>query len=137
MDGVKTVPVQAITALLYTASGLAGLYAFLKGHYYFSFFLSLIITQMWRFSSEFFRADFRGKGSISAYQVMSLFIIPYYIIYFMLTGISELSCPGVSIRAEIRLESGYNPFHDYNVDRLRYVHGHKQCYILHCNHLCK
>ena len=86
MDGVKTVPVQAITAVLYTASGLTGLYLFLLGNYYHSFFLSLTVTQLWRFVSEFLRADFRGGGAISAYQVMSLFTIPYYITYFMITG---------------------------------------------------
>lgn len=93
MDGVKTIPVQAITVVLYTASGLAGLYVFLRGHYYVSFFLSLIITQLWRFASEFLRADFRGNGRISAYQVMSLTVIPYYIIYSLLTGTSDYPAP--------------------------------------------
>ena len=93
MDGVKTVPIQAITALLYTTSGLAGLYLFLKGHYYASFFLSLTVTQLWRFFSEFLRADFRGDGIISAYQVMSLITIPYYIIYILLTGMPQIPAP--------------------------------------------
>jgi hypothetical protein len=93
MDGVETVPVQAVTAVLYTASGLAGLFLFLKGHYYFSFFLSLAITQLWRFTSEFLRADFRGGGIISAYQVMSLLTIPYYTGYVMITGISDSPAP--------------------------------------------
>ncbi len=95
MDGVKTVPVQAITAVLYTASGLAGLFLFLKGYYYHSFFLSLTITQLWRFLSEFLRADFRGGGVISAYQVMSLFTIPYYITYFMITGMVSSPTPAL------------------------------------------
>jgi len=87
MAGVKTVPVQAITAVLYTASGLGSLYLFLKGFPCFSFFLSLIVTQLWRFFSEFLRADFRGAENISAYQVMSLVIIPYYIIYFLFSDV--------------------------------------------------
>jgi hypothetical protein len=95
MDGVKTVPVQAITAVLYTASGLAGLYLFLQGYYYHSFFLSLTVTQFWRFASEFLRADFRGGGVISAYQVMSLFTIPYYITYFMITGMVSSPPPAL------------------------------------------
>lgn len=93
MDGVQTVPVQAITAVLYTASGLAGLYLFLKGYYYFSFFLSLAVTQLWRFTSEFFRADFRGGGIVSAYQIMSLVTVPYYIIYITLAGVSHSPAP--------------------------------------------
>jgi hypothetical protein len=31
------------------------------------------VTQVWRFLSEFLRADYRGSGRISAYQVMALF----------------------------------------------------------------
>lgn len=95
MDGVKTVPVQAITSVLYTASGLAGLYAFLRGHYYFSFFLSLTVTQLWRFASEFLRADFRGNGDISTYQFMSLATIAYYYIYVLLTGMPDLPVPSL------------------------------------------
>jgi len=93
LDGVETVPVQAVTALLYTASGLAGLWLFLKGHYYFSFYLSLTVTQLWRFASEFLRADFRGGGIISPYQVMSLLTIPYYIAYILITGAADSPAP--------------------------------------------
>jgi len=93
MDGVKTVPVQALTAVLYTSSGLAGLYLFLKGNYYLSFFLSLVITQLWRFVSEFLRADYRGVGKISAYQFMSIIIIPYFSCYVYFTGFSNYRMP--------------------------------------------
>ncbi len=93
MDGVKTVPVQAITAVLYTASGLAGLWLFINGQYYSSFFLTLTITQVWRFASEFLRSDFRGYGRISAYQKMSLFLLPYYALYVLFTGISAYPVP--------------------------------------------
>jgi hypothetical protein len=95
MDGVETVPVQAITAVLYTVSGIAGLYLFLRGYYYHSFFISLTVTQLWRFLSEFLRADFRGGGVISAYQIMSLFTIPYYITYFMITGMVSSPPPSL------------------------------------------
>ncbi len=88
LEGIEIVPVQAITAILYTLSGLSGLYLFFKGYYYSSFFLSLTITQVWRFASEFLRADYRGEGLISAYQIMSLFTIPYYIAYILIVGMS-------------------------------------------------
>ena len=93
MDGVKTVPVQAMTAVLYTASGLAGLWLFIHGQYYLSFFLTLAITQVWRFASEFLRSDFRGYGRISAYQVMSIFLVPYYVIYNLMAGVREYPLP--------------------------------------------
>jgi len=93
LDGVSIVPVQAITAVLYTVSGLAGMYLFFRGHYYASFFLSLTVTQFWRFASEFLRADFRGEGVISAYQIMSLLTVPYYIIYIIISGFSYSPYP--------------------------------------------
>jgi hypothetical protein len=37
----------------------------------------LTVTQLWRFGSEFLRADYRGGGKITAYQVMGIVSIPY------------------------------------------------------------
>ena len=34
--------------------------------------ITIITTQIWRFISEFLRADYRGAGRISAYQWMAL-----------------------------------------------------------------
>ncbi|MFN2436913.1 MAG: prolipoprotein diacylglyceryl transferase family protein [Desulfotignum sp.] len=71
-DGQKVLPVQIITAALYTGTGLAGTILFLNGLYRTAFLITLAVTQIWRFVSEFFRADFRGGMAISAYQVMAL-----------------------------------------------------------------
>lgn len=71
-DGQKVVPVQIITAALYTGSGLAGTALFLNGFYRTAFLVTLAVTQIWRFVSEFLRADFRGGMRITAYQIMAL-----------------------------------------------------------------
>jgi len=71
-DGQKVIPVQAMTAMIYGAAGLTGCYLFLNGFVNMAFILTLTVTQVWRFFSEFLRADYRGSGKISAYQVMAL-----------------------------------------------------------------
>lgn len=77
LEGQKIFAVQAVTAVLYTASALVGSLLFLDGRYAWAYFLCLLATQGWRFLSEFLRADFRGNRRISAYQIMSLLTIPY------------------------------------------------------------
>ena len=79
LDGIRVIPIQAITTIIYTSWGLIALYLFLKGYYTISFILSIHITQIWRFISEFLRADYRGKGSVSVYQCMSLISCIYVI----------------------------------------------------------
>ena len=71
--------------------------------------ISLIVTQGWRFASEFLRADYRGNGRISAYQIMTLIAIGYtftiaYLIKTLdpglpnlLLGINSLWNPGIII----------------------------------------
>jgi hypothetical protein len=76
-DNQKVLPIQAVTAIIFTASGLLGLYFFLNRNFVATFFITVLITQSWRFSSEFFRADYRGERKISAYQIMGICSIPY------------------------------------------------------------
>jgi len=77
LEGEAVVPIQAVTAVLYCGTGLAGFYLFLQQAFLASFLSVLTVTQLWRFASEFMRADYRGGGKISAYQVMGLISIPY------------------------------------------------------------
>lgn len=70
-DGEKVVPIQAVTTVLLSATGIAGLYLYLKGFTILSFLLTLSVSQSWRVISEYLRADYRGGGSISAYQIMA------------------------------------------------------------------
>ncbi|HEB72637.1 MAG TPA: prolipoprotein diacylglyceryl transferase [Nitrospirae bacterium] len=79
VEDVPVIPIQAITSIIYVLSGLVGVYLFLKGFYVSSFLESLIVTQGWRIASEVFRADYRGRGIFSAYQIMSALSIPYSI----------------------------------------------------------
>jgi hypothetical protein len=71
LDGQRVIPIQALTAVIYSLTGLAGCYLFLKGFTTAAFVLTLIVTQLWRAFSEFLRADYRGKGKISGYQIMA------------------------------------------------------------------
>jgi hypothetical protein len=77
LAGEEVIPVQGITVVLYTAICLCGIYMFLNG-WYASVLISIItVTQGWRFFSETLRADYRGRGRISAYQVFALLAIAY------------------------------------------------------------
>ena len=91
-DNQKVLPIQAVTATIFSASGLLGLYFFFNRNYVTVFFVTVLITQSWRFLSEFYRADYRGKGKISAYQIMGICSIPYaaFIAVFFPTGPSQL-----------------------------------------------
>ncbi|MGE0087068.1 MAG: prolipoprotein diacylglyceryl transferase family protein [Desulfococcaceae bacterium] len=89
MEGEKVLPIQAVTAVLYTLSGIAGLYLFLRGFYTAAFLQSLLITQIWRCVSECFRADYRGEGRISAYQIMGILAAVYGIVLCVLSGDSQ------------------------------------------------
>lgn len=80
LDGTEVVPVQAMTAVFLVSIGLAGVYLFLAGLYGVGFLLSAIASQVWRYASEMLRADHRGDGRISAYQVMALVSIAYAIL---------------------------------------------------------
>ncbi len=71
LDGVKVLPIQAITAVVYSLTGILGCYLFLKGFTFSVFFMILLVTQIWRILSETLRADYRGNGRISAYQIMA------------------------------------------------------------------
>ena len=72
LDGQPVIPVQAMTSVIYTGAGLGGIYLFLEGFYCAAFFLVIGVSQVWRFLSEFLRADFRGEQRISGYQIMAL-----------------------------------------------------------------
>ena len=72
LEAVPVIPVQAITAVLYTVCGLVAAGLFLAGQHAAAFLLAVMVTQIWRSLSETLRADYRGEGRISAYQIMGL-----------------------------------------------------------------
>jgi hypothetical protein len=77
LEGKKIFAVQAVTAVIYTTTALIGTGFFLFNHYRRTYFFCLLVTQLWRFCSEFFRSDYRGGQKITVYQIMSLLTIPY------------------------------------------------------------
>jgi prolipoprotein diacylglyceryltransferase len=77
LEGVAVVPIQAMTAVICCAAGLLSTALFLSGHFAAALVAALLITQLWRFASEFLRADFRGGGRLSAYQWMALAMAAY------------------------------------------------------------
>lgn len=70
MEAVEVLPVQAVTAVFYSLCGLVAAGLFLLSHHTGAFLLTAIATQGWRSFSESLRADYRGEGNISAYQIM-------------------------------------------------------------------
>ncbi|MBN2332446.1 MAG: prolipoprotein diacylglyceryl transferase [Deltaproteobacteria bacterium] len=77
LDGTSLIPIQGVTAIINCGAGLVGLWFFLMGHYGLTFLLVVVVTQGWRCFSEFMRADYRGGGRWSAYQVMAILTIFY------------------------------------------------------------
>jgi hypothetical protein len=75
LAGKQVIPIQAITCLLYIGIGLAATLMFLNAYFAQAFIPSMVITQGWRALSEVLRADYRGAGKISAYQIMGILAI--------------------------------------------------------------
>ncbi len=106
LDGHQIIPVQAVTAIILSIAGIAGTIIFLSGAFALSFILTVCTTQIWRFLSEYLRADFRGNQKFSAYQVMaiiaaassfavSLFLESYPVPVDIRAGLISLWNPGV------------------------------------------
>jgi hypothetical protein len=85
MEGEEVVPIQAVTCILYIMIGLAATLLFLRGSFEIALVATITVTQGWRSLSETLRADFRGAGSVSAYQVMGMLaiVLAGALIYFM------------------------------------------------------
>jgi hypothetical protein len=84
LEGAHLVPIQAITAIIYTITALAGTYLYLGSNFVTALMLTMILTQAWRALSETLRADFRGNArKFSAYQAMAILVIIYQIFVVM------------------------------------------------------
>jgi hypothetical protein len=96
LEGVPVVPIQAVTATIYIATGVIGLWLFLAGYFGAALLLTLTVSQAWRAFSETMRADYRGGGKLSAYQLMALAALavgPLAIV--TLPPLAELAAPVV------------------------------------------
>ncbi len=112
LDGQQVIPIQIITAILYSACALVGTWLFLAGHFGAALVETLVVTQVWRIVSEFFRADFRGNFTITPYQIMagitilfalavSLFTAPPQDLPRLYTGLYTLWSPGALLAVEL------------------------------------
>lgn len=107
LQGVKVLPIQAVTAVLYTIVGLLGVYLYLESRFAVAFAVTGGFAQLWRVYSETLRADYRGEGRISVYQVLSFIAAVYAVtlpFYFpvqgsvkatLLTGLIMMCRPGM------------------------------------------
>lgn len=77
LDEEPLVPVQTITAVIFTTVGLVGLGLFLGGYFRLAGIIPALATWGWRAVSELLRADHRGGSRISVYQVMALIAMAY------------------------------------------------------------
>ena len=100
LDGERVLPIQAITAAICCCAGLLGLGLFLNGWFRSALLAPLVITQLWRFLSEFLRHDYRGGGKISAYQVMSLAALPYMTAVAFLFPLPPPQAPDITLGLE-------------------------------------
>jgi phosphatidylserine decarboxylase precursor len=66
------IPIQAMTSLVYILAGLGATFLFLKSNFAVAFIVTISLTQGWRTISETLRADYRGSGRLSVYQIMSI-----------------------------------------------------------------
>ena len=100
LEGKQVVPIQAITCLLYVGVGLAATLMFLNGAYALAFVSSMTVTQGWRTMSELLRADYRGDGKISAYQVMGMLAIVFAITVSSLLPADRMLAPELAAGIE-------------------------------------
>ncbi len=75
LDGHKIIPIQLITMLASSFAGMVTLVLFTEGKPLLAYLVATLFAGFWRIFSEFFRNDYRGRGEISAYQIMSVFSV--------------------------------------------------------------
>jgi hypothetical protein len=111
MANQPLVPVQTITAVVFTAAGLIGLSFFLTGHFRVAAVIPAVATWGWRALSELLRADHRGHSRLSVYQVMALIAIAYLAVMIavlpgdgpmpnVMAGLSLLGSAGIIVLLE-------------------------------------
>jgi len=105
LEAIEVIPIQAITAVFYSVCGLIAAGMFLLSHQTGAFLLATIATQGWRSFSETLRADYRGEGNISAYQIMGIVGVVYAIAAAYFLANEPVSQPDLTIG----LKSLWNP----------------------------
>ncbi len=97
LEDTEVIPIQAVTSVLYTLCGLVAIGLFLASHFYAAFLLAIIVTQVWRSLSETLRADYRGEGNISAYQIMGIIAVVYSVTTAVLFPAETVAAPQLAL----------------------------------------
>jgi hypothetical protein len=108
LDEEPLIPVQAVTSIVFTLSGLAGLVLFLAQRWRLAMIVPVVGAWGWRVLAENLRADYRGASRISVYQTMSLVAMCYLIFAALIMpaegvapdlarGLSEITSIGVFV----------------------------------------
>jgi hypothetical protein len=93
MEGERVLPVQALTAVIHVSLGIGAILLFLHSRFVEAFVVTMAVTQGWRVLSELLRADHRGGGRVSAYQIMGIMGIIYGGAAILLAPATPLSRP--------------------------------------------
>jgi len=93
LEGVRVLPVQALTAIIHVCCGLGAILLFLHSRFVEAFAVTMAVTQGWRVLSELLRADYRGNGKVSAYQIMGIAGIIYGSAAIILAPAASLARP--------------------------------------------
>ena len=106
------IPVQAITAVVLTTSGMVGLGLFLAGDFRLAGIVPALATWGWRAASESLRADYRGDQKTSAYQIMAAIAMAYTTIALVMlpsdgptpnlaAGLAQVTSAGVIVTLQV------------------------------------
>jgi prolipoprotein diacylglyceryltransferase len=95
LDGQEVVPIQAITSLIHIIVTLAALYLYLNSEFFLALVLCMVVTQAWRAFSETLRADYRGEGKISAYQIMAVLAVLYTVFLGAFLDFQPVQAPDI------------------------------------------
>jgi len=96
LEGIRVIPIQAITAVIYILIALIGTTLFLTSHFAAATAVTVTGAQTWRSLSEILRADYRGKGKISRYQIMAVLMIFYVIGILIAAPAQAVTAPSIS-----------------------------------------
>lgn len=105
LDGQRVIPVQAYSSIINSLAGIVGLILFLASQFAYAYFVTSIVTQGWRFFSEFLRSDFRGYSRISAYQKMNIILILNVVILTVVVP----SPPAINVDLAFGLRTMWDP----------------------------
>ncbi len=97
LEGERVLPIQALTAGVYLLTGLISTLLLLRANFGGALLVSVTVTQSWRVLSEGFRADYRGEGKLSAYQIMGILSIPYAVGLLMIFPSPQLLTPSITL----------------------------------------